>query len=56
VVEAGLGLDNIVVYQKNKKIAPLSERGAAAKYKFYQNLVSWAPYAIFDVFPILFLQ
>ena len=54
MVEAGLGLNNIIVYQKIKKIAP-SVRAAVTKYKLYQNLVSWAPYAIFDVFPILFL-
>ncbi len=54
MVEAGLGLDNIVVHQKNKK-KRRSVRGAVEKYKLYQNLVSWAPYAVFDVFPILFL-
>jgi len=54
VVEAGLGLDNIVLYQKNKKIVPLSQ-GRRGKYKLYQNSLSRAPYAIFDVFPILFL-
>ena len=54
MVDAGLGLDNIVVYQKNKKIAPLSQ-GRRGKYKLYQNLVSWAPYAVFDIFPIFFL-
>jgi len=55
VVEAGLGLDNIVVHQKNKKKQRHSMRAAVTKCKLYQNLVSWAPYAIFDVFPILFL-
>ena len=54
MVEAGLGLDNIVVYQINKKIAPPGQ-GRRGKCKLYQNLLSWAPYAIFDVLPILFL-
>ena len=41
-------------FQKNKKITPLGQ-GGRGKYKLFQNSLSRAPYAIFNVFPILFL-